>query len=174
MPAKVKEIGNVERLPEGGFIARVTRYGNGRKLPAPRILLDTSHGQGRPFTSGIKALDALNAWKSDPRSIAAHKGEIVPLPAKAAPRAPKAAAPAAPRQRVVRTAPPAPLPALERRATTIAAPRDRSETEALIRKARHGKRKLAVTRCPEYVNRSVPRSRGGGVLPAHLNPVTIS
>ncbi len=52
----------------------------------------------------------------------------------------------------------------------------RAETAALIRKARYGKRKLAITRLPCGERQSdsiIPRRRGGGMLPAHLNPLTM-
>lgn len=65
MPCKIKEIGSVIALSTGGYAARVTRYGNGRLLPEPRLLVQAD---GRPFTSGLKALDALNQWRASARS----------------------------------------------------------------------------------------------------------
>lgn len=48
----------------------------------------------------------------------------------------------------------------------------RAETAALVRKARYGKRKLAITRClPGQERNYTPKH--GGVCPGHLNPVTM-
>jgi len=51
----------------------------------------------------------------------------------------------------------------------------RAETEALVRKARFGKRKLAITRCPAGMRQwdSNINYRHGGVLPGHLDPRTM-
>ena len=52
----------------------------------------------------------------------------------------------------------------------------RAETAALIRKARYGKRKLAITRCPPGARQSdsiLQRRTRGGMMPAHLNPLTM-
>ena len=65
MTCKIKEIGHVIPLSTGGYAARVTRYGNGRLLPEPRLLIQPD---GMPFTSGLKALDALNQWRASARS----------------------------------------------------------------------------------------------------------
>lgn len=51
----------------------------------------------------------------------------------------------------------------------------RAETAALVRKARFGKAKLAITRLPDAVweRDSCIRYKNGHMLPAHLNPVTM-
>lgn len=51
----------------------------------------------------------------------------------------------------------------------------REELAALVRKARFGKQKLRITRCPPgaYENNLHLRRQSGGMLPAHLNPVTL-
>ena len=50
----------------------------------------------------------------------------------------------------------------------------RAETAALIRKARYGKAKLAITRCPPGARQwDSLNHKHGGVIPAHLNPVTM-
>ena len=46
----------------------------------------------------------------------------------------------------------------------------RAETEALVRKARYGKAKLAITRCPEFERRRYRTATRGGMMPAHLDP----
>lgn len=47
----------------------------------------------------------------------------------------------------------------------------RAETEALVRKARYGKRHLAITRCPPGARQydSITEKRGG-VMPGDLDP----
>lgn len=52
----------------------------------------------------------------------------------------------------------------------------RAETAALVRKARYGKRKLAVTRCLPGMwakSENCIRYKNGHMLPGHLNPVTL-
>lgn len=52
----------------------------------------------------------------------------------------------------------------------------RAETEALVRKARYGKRKLAITRLPggqRQADSILQRRARGGMLPSHLNPLTM-
>lgn len=51
----------------------------------------------------------------------------------------------------------------------------RADLDKLIRKARYGKAKLRVTRCPAgdcHGNTYLTR-KFGGVMPGHLNPVTL-
>ena len=63
---RTKEIGHVIPLSTGGFAVQVTHYGFGRALPAPRLLLQPG---GHPFASGLAALDTLNQWRDDWRSV---------------------------------------------------------------------------------------------------------
>lgn len=66
-----KEVGYVVPLSgiTRGFTVCVTRYPNGRLLPAPRTILDTSGDKPRPFASVLAALDALALWKAGPRAV---------------------------------------------------------------------------------------------------------
>lgn len=62
----VKAIGHVEasEMLGKGYIAKVYRYGSGRKLPFARILLQAN---GLAFQSRAAALAALETWKRNPR-----------------------------------------------------------------------------------------------------------
>lgn len=66
--SKCKTIGAVIALTGTfpGFVVRVERYGSGRKLPQPRVLMMPD---GKPFASRFAAMDALTAWKADPKSV---------------------------------------------------------------------------------------------------------
>lgn len=66
MTYKIKEIGHVEKFKHG-YLAHVYRYGNGRRLPEPRMLCMLDAGEPKFFTSLLDALNALALWKSSPR-----------------------------------------------------------------------------------------------------------
>lgn len=169
----VKPIGFVARLGDNaGFIVRIERYGSGRKLPAPRILLDTSGTTPRPFRSALRAMEALELFKASPRAVKqADASTVEAITAPAPVREPRAAAPRP--KSTCRTAlsRPAPPPPAERRCNPFvdAKAAQRAETEALIRKARYGKAKIKVTRYGECVRDNL-NPRRGGILPAHLDP----
>lgn len=59
-----KLIGELVAVP-GGWSVRITRYGSGRRLAQPRFLATPD---GQPFASRLAALDALTAWRDEPRS----------------------------------------------------------------------------------------------------------
>lgn len=48
-----------------------------------------------------------------------------------------------------------------------------AETEKLLRKARYGKRRVKVTRCPDGIPMGVWNGRRGGMLPSDLDPVKL-
>lgn len=194
MAKQVKEIGSVVPLsgPFPGYAARVVRYGDGRKLPAPRLLLDASHNPPRPFTDPYHALDALNVWKRTPRAVKALKPDT-PAPIVS--------------DNLTQTHHPLPiLPVVNhaldidekilarrrRKARQLKRNRDREHVKPEIvkllperppqvltsrRNATDGyavtvKPKLKVTRYEECYRPHWNRKHGG-VLPAHLDPRTI-
>lgn len=193
MTYKAREIGAVIALSTGGYAARVTRYGNGRLLPEPRLLIQPD---GCPFASGLKALDALNQWKVAARScapltvtrttpvvepVASHDNKparrIVPLvnhaqdyelehvrEARRVKRArkAKAAAKAYVPAPVVKLLPEAgPTPRIKAR-DDVSQRIDELIAAGIVE----------VTRClPGQSRNYFPRR--GGILPAHLDPVTI-
>jgi hypothetical protein len=65
----MKLIGEVIQLTgtHPGYVVRVTRYPSGRKLPAPRLLMDVDTGQ--PYATAFQALEALNTYRRDIRSV---------------------------------------------------------------------------------------------------------
>lgn len=66
--ASVKSIGHVVKLSTGGYVVRIERYPNGRLLPAPRVIVDTTTVP-QPFSSPLSAMDALKAFVDAPRSV---------------------------------------------------------------------------------------------------------
>lgn len=164
----VKSIGEVllHTPVQGQHVVRVTRYGSGRKLPEPRYLLDDGH----PFATPMAALAALNQWKAEPRSL--KQLHEVPAAPKAK-RVRKAKTVRVPddfveptvRCRETRVAP-MPLPAAEKRASVVR----QTEIDPLVAFWTIVGR---TTKCPEFVRRNLNPKRGGGMMPAHLNPLTM-
>lgn len=65
MSYSVKPVGHVVAF-QGGYAAKVYRYGNGRLCPR-RLLVADSDGYPVAFPSVVAALDALALWKTSPR-----------------------------------------------------------------------------------------------------------
>lgn len=189
MARKPIEIGHVVRLSGevAGFVVNVTRYGNGRLLPAPRTLLDTSGPAPKPFASALAALDALAAWKNAPRTVKQLRPtDTVAAPVAPAPKpaiksgnltgsgSPTASEASHKRSRKIKRAN-TPLPAITKllpeRPTQIIRDR-RTKTQALIDML-IASGQATVTRCAEFRRPNLDPKRGG-ILPAHLDPVTIS
>lgn len=200
MARKPIEIGHVVRLSGevAGFVVNVTRYGNGRLLPAPRTLLDTSGPAPKPFASPLAALDALAAWKNAPRTVkqlrptdtvavpvapapkpvlrvarqsetkdaSGNLTEIAPKPGRRPKRMRRSKAAPAPKREL-----PAITKLLPERPTQIIRDR-RTKTQALIDML-IASGQATVTRCAEFRRTNLDPKRGG-ILPAHLDPVTIS
>lgn len=186
MACKPIEIGHVVRLSGevAGFVVNVTRYGNGRLLPAPRTLLAKD---GRPFASALEALNALATWKNAPRNVRQlHKDDQIAAPVAPAPKpaiksgnltgsgSPTASEASHKRSRKIKRAN-TPLPAITKllpeRPTQIIRDR-RTKTQALIDML-IASGQATVTRCAEFRRPNLDPKRGG-ILPAHLDPVTIS
>lgn len=164
--------------PHTGFVVRVTRYPNGRLLPEARILLDTSGAQPAPFATVFRAMEAVKQFQADPRSC---KHVDLPKPKRqrkvkvveakpvtsrdnVVPRKPIPVKPAKDLPPVVKLMPDMPAQCLK--------PRDRISQEL------HDDiefQLLSPTRCPTRVGRGVKEQyrKHGGVMPGHLNPLTM-
>jgi hypothetical protein len=169
-----KVIGEAIRAPHphSGWLVRVFRYGSGRKLPAPRLLLDTcAKGHVKPFPGLSAALDVLKAWERDPRSLRQlHPTDVLDVPH----------APAKVSGNLTNSAY-APVPEVKRHKR-----RAKPERPAVVKMAEptlRGVERSAdqryidlcvanglVTRCDEFVRPRLDPRRGGGMLPAHLDP----
>ena len=183
MSKSIKPIGHVVPLSTGGYVVRVTRYGNGRLLPEPRLLCQDD---GRPFASGLAALDALNLWKAAPRAVD-RITTTSPVPAKpAAPRAPDVPLVnhaldyeeehrAAVRRRKAKAVKRVPAEVTK---ITMGAPRrtmPQRDKDQLLIASLIASGAVTVTRCLPGMRQSDSRNpRRGGQLPAHLDPVTLS
>lgn len=186
MTRKIKSIGHVVPLSTGGYVVRVERYGSGRLLPEPRTLLQTD---GQPFASLLDALDMLRVWSSAPRSM--RQLTASPAMPQKLPE-PRAAA----RQRVLPLVNhaldyedehrPARKPVKRARPVTLPAiAKVFPDTPARCVKGRDAVSQrideliasgvVEVTRCPPGLTHGMNHlyERRGGVVPAHLDPVTL-
>jgi len=172
----VKPLGQVEPAPapHRGFVVRVTRYPNGRLLPEARILLDTSGAEPAPFATAFRALEALNRFCADPRSC-----QHIELPRPKRPRKPKAKAPVTSRDE----APRRPLVVRHKKVLPVVRlfegapaqclkPRDAlsQEIDNIVSSLTE-----PITYCRAAPARGVHElyRKTGGVVPGHLNPLTM-
>lgn len=183
MTRSLKTIGNVVAIADQGFAVRLERYPSGRKLPQPRYLLDTSSGTPRCFAGRLAALDALAAYRADPRCARQHTDlPVAPVAAAEPVRAVlPARVPYVPAKRR-KAAPAAPLPEVtkalpDRPALCINANKQaqRDETNRLVRLAQERSGNRRTTVCPEAEKPHSTRIRKarGGTLPGHLDPRTL-
>lgn len=150
--ATTKTCGIVVDMPAGGYVAAVTRYPTGRKLPAPRLLADGV----LPFRTKALALKALEAWKAEPLGVRhITLEELQPLPEEiVVVHEHKAAAPKQPRRREVRGEP-APLPPAEKLVRIV---REPTPTYGNAVATCTGKT-VKITKCPPMVCRAIPAGK---------------
>lgn len=168
---KAKLIGEVIDLsgPNPGYAGRIARYPSGRKLPAPRLLLDD---HGRPFATRAAALAAINQWRADPRSVRhLHPEDVVETPKPSCdmtvPLANSAMEPDRTVKRHKRTAPARELPKVEKMPAPTPTRVERTSDQTLIDMfVAQG----FVTRCEPMVRQNMNPRRKGGILPGHLDP----
>lgn len=164
----------------GFYALRVLRYPNGRKRPEPLLLGDAT---GQPFASRLTALDACRALTAAPalrtfRPLIAPPTQPVVVPAPKVKRKAKQPAPdnlsaptttttrtvVAPKpvQPVVKLMPPAPTQVIRDKGADY-----RFQLNVLIESGAVRVRRYGTPERRDHL------PKRGGVMPAHLNPVTI-
>jgi hypothetical protein len=186
MPKQIKEIGHVVRLSTRGFVVRVERYGSGRKLPQPRILVDESNPKSPgPFTSVLAAINALQQFREAPRSVkpvtretafcdtqarstvAAPRRLILPIENSAQHYEDEHAAARRKRGAKAPRVNPAAVKLLKREPERrVRVMKSSMGVDALIAAG------FPVTRCPDGAQQrdSMINHKGAGILPGHLDP----
>lgn len=173
----VKPIGQVEPAPapHRGFVVRVTRYPNGRLLPEARILLDTSGAEPAPFATAFRAMEALKAFHADPRSCQhvdlpkpkrRRKAKVVArsVTLRDEPRRPLRVSPGKALPPVVKLMPDMPAQCLK--------PRDAlsQEIDNIVSSLVEP---ITYCRAAPAAGIREQHRKHGGVVPAHLNPLTM-